>query len=417
MKETDNSKSAVECRLCSSNKLTKFLDLGHHPPSDQFQKEENLNTPIKFYPLDVHICDKCGFIQLGYIVDPKILYQDNYPYESSTTATGKKHYHDFASSVVKDYNFGPNDLAVDIGSNVGVLMEGFKLLGLKINGVDPAPNICAIAEQRGIPTINDFFGKNAAEKIVNAKGQASVITGTNVFAHVDDLNTFMQAIQILLHPSKGIFVIEAPHLLHLIESLEYDTIYHEHLSYISIEPLIPFFEKFNMEIIKVEQKDIHGGSIRIFVSQLNNYPIHKSVSNVLSLETQAKLRDIVSLKEFAKRVESNKNELCVLLYKLKSEGKRIVAVSAPAKGMTLLNYCKLDRQVLDYVTEKSHLKIGSYTPGGHIPIYPDSKLLEDMPDYALLLAWNFATEIMKNNQEYIDRGGKFIVPIPSPTIV
>lgn len=417
MKVTDDSHSALCCRLCSSKKLFKFLDLGHHPPSDQFQKEEKLSASLTFYPLDVHICEVCGFIQLGYIVDPKILYQDNYPYESSTTATGKKHYHDFASSVVVDYNFGPNDLAVDIGSNVGVLMEGFKLLGLKINGVDPATNICAIAEQRGIPTMNDFFGINAAKKIGDKKGQASVITGTNVFAHVDDLSTFMEAIRILLHPSKGIFVIEAPHLLHLIKSLEYDTIYHEHLSYISIEPLIPFFKKFNMEIIKVEQKDIHGGSIRIFVSKDNNYPIHESVLDVLSLEKEAKLRDIVALKKFARRVESNKIELNLLLFKLKSEGKRIVAVSAPAKGMTLLNYCKLDKQVLDYVTEKSYLKIGSYTPGGHIPIYPDSKLLEDMPDYSLLLAWNFADEIMKNNQEYIDRGGKFIIPIPSPRIV
>ena len=157
--------------------------------------------------------------------------------------------------------------------------------------------------------------------------------------------------------------------------------------------------------------------IRIFVAKANNYPIHESVLNVLSLEKEAKLRDIVALKEFARRVESNKIELNLLLFKLKSEGKRIVAVSAPAKGMTLLNYCKLDKQVLDYVTEKSHLKIGSYTPGGHIPIFPDSKLLEDMPDYSLLLAWNFADEIMKNNQEYIDRGGKFIIPIPSPRIV
>lgn len=407
----------MKCRVCKSDRLYRFLDLGHQPPADQFRKKEQLNDAVVFYPLTVNICEDCGFIQLGYVVPPEILYQDNYPYESSTTETGKKHYHEFSRSVVLDYKFGKDDLAVDIGSNVGVLLDGFKLMGLKINGVDPAPNICEIAEGRGIPTINDFFGKNAAQKLVNEKGKASVITGTNVFAHVDDLGGFMDAIKLLIHETKGIFVIEAPHFLHLVKSLEYDTIYHEHLSYISIEPLVPFFEKFGMEIIKVEEKDIHGGSIRIFVSNKGNYPIHGSVSNIIKQEKEAGLRDKKVLLEFSKRVQKNKEEINLLLHRLKSEGKRIVAVSAPAKGMTLLNYCKIDRQVLDYVTEKSKLKTGLYTPGDHVPVYPDSRLLEDMPDYALLLAWNFAKEIMNNNKEYRDRGGKFIIPIPTPTIV
>ncbi len=407
----------MHCRTCSSKNLFKFLDLGNHPPSDQFRKKDQLNNAVTFYPLDVYLCEDCGFVQLGYIVPPEILYQDNYPYESSTTETGKKHYHDFAESVVKDFGFTADDLAVDIGSNVGVLMEGFKLMGLQINGVDPAPNICAIAETREIPTINDFFGKNAAEKIVSTKGKASVITGTNVFAHVDDLSLFMEAIKILIDEKKGVFIIEAPHLLHLIRHLEYDTIYHEHLSYISIEPLVPFFGRFGMEIIKVEQKDIHGGSIRIFVSHKGNYKIDESVGAVIALEKEEKLRDKDALLAFAAKVADNKAALNQMIQKLKSEGKRIVAVSAPAKGMTLLNYCKLDRQTLDYVTEKSKLKIGLYTPGDHIPVEPDSRLLEDTPDYALLLAWNFAKEIMHNNQEYRDRGGKFIIPIPTPTIV
>lgn len=406
----------MRCRVCDSERLACFLDLGYHPPSDQFRNEGQLNEAVILYPLRVHICEDCGFCQLGYVVPPEILYQDNYPYESSTTETGKKHYHDFAASVVTDYGFANGDLAVDIGSNVGVLLEGFKQLGLDIRGVDPAPNICEIATRRGVPTINDFFGKAAAETILSERGPASVITGTNVFAHVDDLNGFMEAIKTLLHPGRGIFVIEAPHLLHLIRSLEYDTIYHEHLSYISIEPLVPFFARFGMEIIKVEQKDIHGGSVRIFVSTRGNYPVNKSVAEVIDMEKSEKLRDLTMLADFAKKVERNKAQLNSLLHKLKDEGKRIVGVSAPAKGMTLLNYCHIDRQILDYVTEKSKLKIGLYTPGGFIPVHPDSKLLEDRPDYALLLAWNFADEIMRNNQTYRDQGGKFIIPIPSPTI-
>lgn len=407
----------MKCRTCESARLYKFLDLGHHPPSDQFRKREQLDDAVTFYPLDVYLCEDCGFVQLGYVVQPEILYQDNYPYESSTTETGKKHYYEFAKSVVEDFKFNQNDLAVDIGSNVGVLLEGFKLMGLKINGVDPASNICELAQKRGVPTINDFFGQKAVEKIIETKGNASVITATNVFAHVNDLNSFMNAVKKLLHKEKGVFIIEAPHLLHLVKSLEYDTIYHEHLSYISIEPLIPFFKKFSLEIIKVEQKDIHGGSIRIFVSNVGNYPVHESVFKVIKLEKDGELRNKNVLLKFSKRVEKNKSDLNFLLHKLKNEGKRIVAVSAPAKGMTLLNYCKIDRQVLDYVTEKSALKIGLHTPGDHIPVYADTKLLEDMPDYALLLAWNFSEEIMNNNKEYRDRGGKFIIPIPDPIIV
>lgn len=407
----------INCRLCKSKKLFNFLDLGNHPPSDQFRKKDQLQEPVIFYPLNVNLCEDCGFIQLGYVVPPEILYQDDYPYESSTTETGKKHYYDFASTVVKQFNFNKTDLAVDIGSNVGVLLEGFKIMGLRTNGVDPAPNICVLAEQRGISTINDFFGENAVTQILQSKGKASVITGTNVFAHVDDLESFMSSVKKLIDEKKGIFIIEAPHLLPLIKNLEYDTIYHEHLSYISIEPLIPFFEKFDMEVIRVDQKEIHGGSIRIFVSNKGNYLVDESVSNIIRNENNEQLRSKDNLLQFAKKVAENKSSINQLIQKLKSENKKIVAVSAPAKGMTLLNYCKLDRQTLDYVTEKSQLKIGRFTPGGDIPVVSDDMLLKEKPDYALLLAWNFAEEIINNNKEYRNNGGKFIIPIPTPKIV
>jgi hypothetical protein len=407
----------MKCRLCDSEQLHPFLDLGLHPPSDQFRTREQLNNSVIFYPLEVNLCEDCGFVQLGYVVEPEILYQDNYPYESSTTQTGRNHYYQFARSIVEDFGLHADDLAVDIGSNVGVLLEGFRTLGLRVQGVDPAPNICEIAEKRGIPTLNAFFNESAATKVVESKGEASVVTGTNVFAHVDDLNAFMRAIKILLDGKRGIFVIEVPHLLHLIKTLEYDTIYHEHLSYVSVEPLIPFFAKFGMEIVKIEEKDIHGGSIRIFISFIGNYPVDASVLKILETEKQADLRNKKVLEDFALRVADNKLKLQSLLSNLKASGKRIVAVSAPAKGMTLLNYCKIDKQVIDFVTEKSALKIGLYTPGGLVHIRDDNSLLEEAPDYALLLAWNFSTEIMYNNKEFIARGGKFIIPIPEPRIV
>ena len=247
----------MHCRLCSSNRLYKFLDLGFTPPADQFLRGEQLNEPVVHYPLEVFICESCGFAQLGYVVSPEILYRYDYPYESSTTTTGKIHFHAFAASVADEFILAENDLAVDIGSNVGVLLEGFKLKGLKVLGIDPATNIVRIAEKRGIETWNEFFSTKVAKKIKDQKGLASVITATNVFAHINDLQSFMVAIKYLLN-DKGVLIIEAPHFLNLIQNLEYDTIYHEHLSYISVEPLVPFFKKYGIRCFSKSNSNRFG---------------------------------------------------------------------------------------------------------------------------------------------------------------
>ena len=407
----------MKCRACKSNRLYKFLDLGNQPPSDQFRKLSQINEPVMFYPLNVFICDDCGLVQLGYVVDPVVLYQDNYPYESSVTKTGQEHYFDFAKSVVKEYSLSSKESVLDIGSNVGVLLQGFKNDGIKVLGVDPAPNICVIANERGIPTHNAFFDKEVAIELKDKYGSFSVVTGTNVFAHIDDWDSLMKGVIELLDVNKGVFIVESPHFLHLLKSLEYDTIYHEHLNYISAEPLVPFFHKYNMEIIKIEQKEIHGGSIRLHVSLKGNYVVKNSVRDVIEDEVKSDIRNHSILDNFALKVKENRNELVNLIYRLKSEGKRIVCVSAPAKGMTLLNYCHFDQDTLEYITEKSQLKIGLLSPGANIPIVTDSKLIEDNPDYALLLAWNFSKEIMENLHEYKKNGGKFIIPIPKPIIV
>jgi len=404
------------CRLCKSKKLFKFLDLGYQPPSDQFRNKLQIDKPVTYYPLKVLSCLKCGFKQLNYIVDPKILYQDNYPYESSLTKTGKIHWHEFADSTVREYNLNKNDLAVDIGSNTGVLLSAFKKNKLKTIGVDPATNICKIANRRGIKTINSFFDSKLVNKILKTIGKAKVITGTNVFAHVDNLEIFIKNIKRLLHKN-GIFVIEVPHFLHLVKSLEYDTIYHEHLSYVTIVPLVKFLKKFNLEIVNIEQRDIHGGSIRIFISRKKIFKIKKSVNKLIKIENKAKLNSKKTLNDFQKRVVKNRLQLISLLTKLKNQHKKIIALSAPAKGMTLLNYLKLDQDYLDYATEKSKIKQGLFTPGVNIPVYSDSKILKTKPHYALLLAWNFSTEIIKNNLKYLQQGGKFIIPIPKVKII
>ena len=405
-----------KCRLCNSKKLFKFLDLGSHPPSDQFVKKSETNFSVRYYPLKVYSCRSCGFKQLNYVVKPEILYKKNYPYESSITKAGKKHWEEFANSTVKDFNLRKGDLAVDIGSNTGVLLSAFRKNNLKIIGVDPAQNISRIANRRGVFTISDFFNKKVVKKILKKSGKAKLISGTNVFAHINDLKTFVNNIKNLLHKN-GIFVIEVPHFLHLLKNLEYDTIYHEHLSYITVKPLIPFFKKFNLEIIDIQQRDIHGGSIRIFISRKGNYKIRKNVNNIFKIEKKANLNDKKILINFQKRVVENRIELTSLISKLKKDKKKIIILSAPAKGMTLLNYCKIVGDFVDYATEKSKIKQGLYTPGGNIPVYSDAKILKSMPDYAILLAWNFSKEIIKNNIKYLKKGGKFIIPIPKVKII
>lgn len=404
------------CRMCGGSDLTKFLDLGCTPPADQFKREEQLLEPDIYYPLDVFICNHCGLAQLGHTVSPEILYRNDYPYESSTTKAGQKHFFKFAQSVTEKLQLGASDLVVDIGSNVGVLLSGFKEAGVRVLGVDPAANIVRIAEKRGIETINEFFNLHTAQMIVRDMGKASVITGTNVFAHVDDLHAFMHSVDVLLN-EKGVFIFEAPHFMHLIESLEYDTIYHEHLSYLSLTPLIPFFKQFGMEVFDVEQVDIHGGSFRVFISRSNQREIMSTVGEMLDAEKKMNLHTLPVLQDFAKKVQKNRNDIIWLLARLRHEGKSVAGVSAPAKGMTLLNYCGLGGHYLDFVTEKSQLKIGRFTPGTRIQIFSDDTLLERQPDYALLLAWNFADEIMENLKEYRKAGGKFIIPIPTPRIV
>ncbi len=406
----------MNCRMCGSTQLYRFLDLGFTPPADQFRRKDQLGVEDVYYPLQVVMCEGCGLAQLNHVVSPEVLYRNDYPYESSTTQAGRKHWAAFAASVVKRLGLGAKDLAVDIGSNVGVLLGAFRDNGLKVQGVDPAANIVMIAQANGIDTICDFFNEDTAKEIVGGKGQASVITATNVFAHVDDLNALMASVKQLLN-ERGVFIFEAPYFVNLLKHNEYDTIYHEHLSYLSVKPLVPFFARHGMEVFDIEQSDIHGGSFRVFVSRRGKWPVSAEVQRLIEEEERQGIYTRAVLDKFAAGVKQNKRDLVWLLHSLKHEGKRIVGVSAPAKGMTLLNYCRIDTEVLDFVTEKSKLKIGRYTPGAHIPVVPDSELLERQPDYALLLAWNFAEEIMHNLDEFRRRGGKFIIPIPSPRVV
>ncbi len=404
------------CRMCKSKNIKKFLDLDFSALSDNFLTENQLMEPETFFPLTVNFCDDCGLCQLGYVVPPELMFNEYYPYDSSTTKTGREHFTNMGINVCDKFNLKSNSFVIDVGSNAGVLLNGFKLKGMRVLGIEPSSNVAKIALKNNIETIIEFFSNKLTKKILDKYGKASIITGTNVFAHIDDLEDFMLTSDSLLLED-GIIVIEAPYLLHLIEKLEYDTIYHEHLSYLSVKPIVEFCKRFNFELFDIEEQTIHGGTLRYFIGRKNKRKISQNVFNYLKLEDEKKMYSMNTLNDFAKSVENHRKDLLKMLQDLKRDGKKIVALSAPAKGNTLLNYCKIGPELLDYATERNPLKIGKFTPGMHIPIFPDEKLLEDQPDYALILAWNFSEEIIKNNSEYKNKGGKFIIPIPKPIIV
>jgi len=404
-----------KCRFCGSANLAPYLNLGFTPHSDHFPTAEDLHERENYYPLVVMLCRNCGLSQLSYTVDPRELYQTDYLYQSSITRTGVEHYNALAESVVRKLDLKKQDLVVDVGSNVGVLLKAFKKNGVKVLGVDPAPNIAKIANKRGIRTIPDFFIPKVARTIVKKHGRAKVIVGTNVFAHIFDHYEFMRAIKILLRRD-GTFIFESPHFSSLIENLEYDTIYHQHLLYLSLKPVVQFFKKHGMEVFDVETHLIHGGSFRVFIGMKAVHPISGAVKAMLQAESKKGIHSLEKLTAFAKDVRDHRTKLMRLIWRLKQQNKTVAIVSTPAKGMTLLNYCRIGPEHVEFATEKSKLKVNRFTPGTHIPILPDSELLRRQPDYALILAWNFANEIMRNLSEYKKRGGKFIIPIPKPRI-
>lgn len=405
-----------QCRICGYSKMVPYLNLGATPAADSFIGLAEMEYEEPVYPLEVFLCMTCGMSQLGYTVPPEVLYKFDYPYESSMTKTGRDHFHELAKTVVARFSLGSDDLIVDVGSNVGVLLEGFMNQGCRILGIEPARLIAQKASERGISTINEFISPALADRMVVDNGLASVVCITNVFAHIHDLAGFMDAVDKLLNPS-GTLVIEAPHMVQLLERLAYDTVYHEHLLYVTVRPLNHFFRKYGFEVFDVEEKPIHGGTVRVFVSRIGKNKPTEALTHLITREENSGVFNLRRLREFSEAVRSHRLQLVEVLRSLKREGSKLAGVSAPAKGMTLLNYCGIGADLLDFITEKSTFKIGRLTPGGRIPVVPDSELLSRNPDYVLLLAWNFADEIISNLSDYRGRGGKFIIPIPSPIIV
>ncbi len=409
-------KKSLSCRVCSNKKMVKVLSLGKSPLANSFLRPKELKLHEDFFPLELKLCKKCGLVQLADIVNPDLMFR-NYLYVSSTSRSFVEHFERFAQEINNRFHLGRNNLIVDIGSNDGILLKPLKKLGVKTLGVDPAKNVAEIASKAGIETIVDFFNEKVAHRILREYGKAKIITAANVFAHTNNWDEFVKSAKILLSKD-GVLIIEAPYLLDFIKKNLFDTVYHEHLSYMAVRPLIKFFKKHKMPIFDVQKVSSHGGSIRVFIKNSKGpYKLESSVYDFVKKEKSNGLALTATYKKFSKKIENNKQKLIKLLKSLKKNGRTIIGFGAPAKGNTLLNYFGIGPELIDYIVDDSKLKQGLYTPGTHIRINPPNKLKGHDADYILILAWNFADKIIEKYSYLRKEGVKFIIPVPTPRIV
>ena len=397
------------CRLCKGANLTCVFELESTPPANAFIKKEHLNTTQPRYPLKVYFCKDCFHVQLLDIVNPIELFE-NYVYVSGTSPIFVKHFAEYAEYIIKNYT-SKSSFIVDIGSNDGTLLEFFKKNKHRVLGIDPAKNIAKNATEKGIETLPIFFNKESVQQIINECGNADIVTANNVFAHIDDLSEVVQNVKKLL-TDDGIFVFEVSYLLDVIKNNLFDTIYHEHLSYHSVLPLISFFDANEMQIIDIIQTDTHGGSIRCIVQKKNGpYKAAQTVQNAIQREVSAKLNKIETYQRFFDKIEKSKLEFLALINELKSKNKTLAGYGAPAKATTFMYHFGLGQEFVDFIVDDSVLKQGLYTPGKHIPILSPEIIYQKKPNYLIILAWNFAESIMKKHSKYKDIG-HFIIPFP-----
>lgn len=404
------------CRICQGRRLERFLSLGSTPLANRFLTEAQLAEPEPDYPLDVLFCPSCGLVQLGEVVPPEILFR-HYLYASSTSDTIPAHFTGLAEEVQARFLRDTRSLVVEIASNDGCLLRALKARGVRVLGVEPAINLVEIARRAGIETVAEFFTEATAKRVLAAAGPARAILANNVLAHVDDVGDFFRGMLTLLEDD-GTVVIEVPYLVDLLDKVEFDTIYHEHLSYFAVGPLARLCDRYGMRLVDVRQVGVHGGSLRLYIMKATAGPAPSAeVSRLIGLEQARGLDRVETYMAFAARVERLRDALTALIARLKGEGRRLAGYGAPAKGNTLLNYCKIGRESLDYTVDKSPLKQGLYTPGRHLPVLAPDHLLADRPDYVVLLAWNFADEILRQQAAYRRQGGRFIIPVPEPHVV
>jgi SAM-dependent methyltransferase len=402
------------CRSCDTTGLKPVLDLGEMPLADRLRTPAMLDQREPRHPLSVVFCPTCSLMQIAETVPPETLFCEDYPYYSSFSPALLEHSRKNAEELIAERGLNSRSLVIELASNDGYMLRNFQDVGIPVLGIDPAAGPAAAAQRANINTMCTFFTRELAETLRKAKKTADVIIANNVLAHVPDLNGFVAGIAILL-AERGMAVIECPYVRDLIDHCEFDTIYHEHLCYYSVTALDKLFARHGLTLTNVRRLPIHGGSLRLYVQKQNG--ARPAVERLLAEERAAGLDEFDHYRGFAKRVSTLKSELLALLGELRGSGKRIAAYGAAAKGATMINYVGLGADMLEFVVDRNNHKHGKYMPGQKLPIYPVEKLLTDRPDYTLLLAWNFADEIVKQQAEYLAGGGKFIRPVPRPEVM
>ena len=403
------------CRACGFAALDPVLDLGSQPLANALLDPESSLASEPRFPLSVVFCPACSLVQLVASVAPERLFAD-YPYFSSGSTTMVAHARQLVERLIEQQSLDRGSRVVEIASNDGYLLQWYQQRQIPVLGIEPAANVAEVARARGVPTLGEFFGTDVARRLVARSGCVDVVHGNNVLAHVPDLRGFLDGLRLLIGET-GLAVLEVPYLRPLIERAEFDTIYHEHLSYFSVTALDRLFTARDLDIVDVERLPIHGGSLRLFARASGAAPARPTVAALLAEERELGMTEHRYYRAFGARVDSIGRRLKTLLRELRTGGHRIAAYGAAAKGATLLNHFQIGRETLDFVVDRSPHKQGRLMPGVGLPIAAPGRLLQDMPRYALLLAWNFADEILEQQSEYRRRGGRFIVPLPEPGLM